>query len=124
MTPDLLGDSVGLQLLPVKDRDGEVVGEIWLARDKDGTFMGRTPFINNFQERITDEERDDLMWAALAEEWDEIDRFHPEALPWYCRQCACNYAEKAWKIFPRFDEDHLDSYRGWCPEGHERMIAD
>jgi hypothetical protein len=124
MMPDLVGDSVGLQLLPVIDGDRQVVGDIWVAKDRDGPFMGRSRFINSFQKRLTEDEAEDVMWAALAEEWADIDRIDGEALPWYCRECGCNYAEEAWKIFPRFEEEHLDSYRGRCPEGHERMIAD
>lgn len=123
--PDITGKSAGLQLFPVGDAHREVVGEVWFARDEQGPFMGRTPFINNFLERLTLEEAENLAWAAMLEDWADVDRFHPEALPWYCRECGCNYAQSSWRITERFDEDGwLDSYRGHCPEGHERMIAD
>ena len=110
------------------DREGAAIADVWLAYDPEiGLHMGRTDFINSFFEKVSVSDALRLARAARAHAWAEIDAFHPEALPWYCRSCGCNYAESQWKVQIRFDEDDpgwVDSYRGWCPQGHERMIAD
>lgn len=114
-----------LQLFPVLDAAGEEVGEVWFAWKQGQWHVGRTPFINSFEERLRYDECGKLAVAAVDKDWATLDAFHPELLPWFCRQCGCNYEEPAWCISERFEEDGwLDSYRGRCPEGHERMIAD
>jgi hypothetical protein len=123
MAPSQTGRLLGLFTVP--DAEGNAVGEVWITCGDDGHYLGRTDFINNFNERIARDRVASLMFAAERQDWAEIDRFHPEALPWFCRRCKCNYPSTAWRITPRFDDDgFLDSYRGRCPEGHERMIAD
>lgn len=121
--------SRSVRLFPVLDHAGAQVAEVWFAW-KDGAWhMGRSVFINSFEERIRYDDCGRLSLAAEERDWATLDAFHPEALPWFCRTCECNYPEKSWHVFERSDDDEdgfvwLDSHRGKCPHGHERMIAD
>ena len=113
---------------PILDRNGRAVAEI-IVTDGNGTFtLERTTFINSFKTEVAHADADRLRAAAEREDWATIDAFDPEMLPWYCRSCACNYASDEWSVWARFDDDEgfhwLDSYRGLCPNGHQRMIAD
>jgi hypothetical protein len=116
---------IGLRLFPVVDPAGECVAEVWFVWKDGMPHLGRTPFINNFEEPLRHDVYGLVGQAVYEKNWAVLDAFHPEALPWYCRNCKQIYAESAWKIFEKFEDDGWrDSYRGFCPEGHERMIAD
>lgn len=111
--------------VPVRDAAGAAVAEV-VIRDVSGRhFVERTTFINSFSQEVSATEASAIRELALGNDWAALNDYDPEFLPWFCRACARNYPEHQWKVFPQFDEDHwLDSYRGICPYGHERMIAD
>ena len=116
---------IGLRLFPVVDAQGECVAEVWFVWKNGLPHLGRTRFINDFEETLRHDVCGVLALAASEKDWATLDAFHPEALPWYCRTCRQIYPESAWKIWEQFEDDGwLDSFRGLCPRGHERMIAD
>jgi hypothetical protein len=53
---------------------------------------------------------------------------NPELAPFWCPECAASYCEDHWRREMVFDDDPLpawlDSIRGECPYGHERMVED
>jgi hypothetical protein len=111
---------------PVLAPDLTPVGEV-LIEHRDGRYsVSRSRFVNEFNRELTEAQADRVRVSALAHNWDALHAFDAELLPWYCPSCRRNYAESQWEVFPRFDsEGHwLDSYRGRCPNRHERMIAD
>lgn len=124
-TPYSLTQRTNLRLYPVLDAGGQSIAEVWFAWKEGSWRVGRTQFINIFEERLTPDECGRLTVAAEDQDWATLDAFHPEMLPWFCSKCGCNYAQRAWQTSPQFDDDGWpDSYRGVCPQGHERMIAD
>lgn len=44
--------------------------------------------------------------------------------PFYCPTCARVYCIKHWTVVPEYDGDFFDQSRGYCPEGHRRLIED
>ena len=51
----------------------------------------------------------------------------PELAPFWCPQCGQSYCGAHWQTELVWDEDlpdWLDSIRGRCPAGHERMLDD
>ena len=110
---------------PVRDVEGESVAEVFV-REQDGRyFIERTTFINSFSKEVSQAAALGIRLSALNGDWKALNSLDPEFLPWYCPDCGQNYAEKRWQVHPRYDEDQwLDSYRGVCPKGHERMLAD
>jgi hypothetical protein len=113
--------------LPIEDPSGTRIASITLEREGDRVTVERSTFINAFGMEVDLPTAERLATAATRQNWAELDRFHPEFLPWYCRQCEQNYAAGEWLVVPVFDDDApwwLDCYRGRCPQGHSRMIAD
>lgn len=52
----------------------------------------------------------------------EID---PESAPFYCPKCEACYCSEHWAYWDVIEEDGwLDSTRGTCVQGHERMLSD
>ena len=51
-----------------------------------------------------------------------------ELAPFWCPECEAVYCGEHWTHWMEFDHDILpawmDSIRGICPEGHERMLED
>lgn len=50
-----------------------------------------------------------------------------EYTPTYCPTCDATYCTAHWRTWLEFDKDEpswMDSIRGTCPKGHERMIQD
>lgn len=51
-----------------------------------------------------------------------------ELVPFWCPQCAASYCGEHWRTEMVFEHDPLpawlDSIRGECPYGHERMLED
>ncbi len=110
---------------PVLTEDNEIIAEFTISDDCGKLAVVCTPFINEFAMELTPEQASFISTKLQNRDWEGLDKFHPEILPWYCRLCNKNYPEAVWRVFPRFEEDGwLDSYRGQCPYGHERMIAD
>jgi len=112
---------------PILDAKGNKIATIWVTNRNGMLTLERSTFINEFSRVISVPESVQVEQAAAIGDWAALDSFDPELMPWYCRTCKCNFAEKAWHTWPKFDEDDpawLDSYRGRCPNGHERMIAD
>ena len=51
----------------------------------------------------------------------------PELVPCYCPDCGFSYCGDHWETWLAYDDDiphWIDSIRGRCPEGHERMLED
>lgn len=111
---------------PVLDNLGRQIAEILLGEVKGVFTLERTTFINSFKVEISAADAERLGTAAARRDWAALNAFHPEMLPWYCPKCGCNYAEDSWKVWAQLDpnDDWLDSYRGVCPHGHQRMVAD
>ena len=112
----------------VTDRENREVAEI-IFRDEDGLLsVERSAFINSFRMSIDRARMEMLIAAASRKDWASLNAFDPEFLPWFCPKCGCNFAADAWSVRAVFDdtpgEHWLDSYRGVCPNGHERMVAD
>lgn len=114
------------QRFSIVDAADVIVGEIVIFTDGDKSRISRTDFINSFSTEISAQRAADLAKAAQRRDWALLNSFDPEFLPWYCPKCGVIYASDQWKVWAKFDEgEHwLDSYRGACPQGHERMIAD
>jgi hypothetical protein len=113
---------------PVFDHQDREIAEVILG-EVEGVFtLERTPFINSFKLAISPADAKRLSAAAANRDWATLNAFNPELLPWYCPKCGCNYAGDSWKVWAKFDDDPdchwFDSYRGVCPRGHERMVAD
>ena len=51
-----------------------------------------------------------------------------ELAPFWCPECEAVYCGEHWRSWMEFEDDPwpawLDSIRGVCPEGHERMLED
>jgi hypothetical protein len=50
-----------------------------------------------------------------------------EHVPTWCPVCGVTYCGDHWRTWLKFDDDEpswMDSVRGTCPHGHERMIED
>lgn len=110
---------------PILDVEGNPIAEV-IVREQGGRyFVERTTFINAFVKEIKYITAIDLRDALLSHDWKVLDALDLEFLPWYCRQCDQNYAQSMWRISVQIvDDGWVDSYRGFCPCGHERMIAD
>lgn len=57
----------------------------------------------------------------------ELHAIDLEFAPFFCPVCAESYCGDCWTCFEVFDDDFpgwLDSVRGRCPAGHERMLMD
>ena len=112
--------------IPILDANAMPIAEITI-RELDGRhFIERTKFINSFCHEVDEATMIKLRELALNKNWNALNSLDPEFLPWYCTKCEQNYAENKWRVYPVYeDDDHwLDSYRGSCPKGHNRMMAD
>ena len=110
---------------PILDAEGNPIAEV-IVREHDGRhIVERTTFISSFSREIPQATAIGIRVALLSQDWKTLDAFDPEFLPWYCRRCEQNYHASQWKTSARIEDDGwVDSYRGRCPRGHERMLAD
>jgi hypothetical protein len=120
--------SRSIRIFPVLRRDEGQIGEVSFAW-KDGAWhLGRSAFIIDFEERLSNDDCGRLSLAAEERDWATLDAFHALALPWYCRTCGHNYAEESWRVAGRGigSDDGAVRLHGTvaiCPDGHERAIA-
>jgi hypothetical protein len=115
------------RLFYVVDGDGLEFAAITIEQIGGEWWVERSPFINTWRVKMGDEQVELIVDAVEKEDWVTLDKVDPEFLPWYCRECGCNYAADKWNTWRKYDDDDgswLDSIRGRCPKGHERMIAD
>jgi hypothetical protein len=84
----------------------------------EGDELRRVSFTSALTQRATDTVRRALADAAA------LHRLDPELVPSYCPVCQANYCGEHWRRWVVFENDHLDSIRGTCPNGHERMLED
>ncbi len=112
--------------VPVLDIEGLSIAEITVREVNGRYYIERTLFINSFSREVDQLTATRIRKSALSNDWKTLHSFHAEFLPWYCPICDQNYAESQWQVRTIFEgEDNwLDSFRGICPRGHERMIAD
>ena len=66
--------------------------------------------------------------AALPEDPAGLFAVDFELAPFWCPECEAVYCGEHWRSWMEFEHDPLpawlDSIRGICPEGHERMLED
>lgn len=112
--------------IPIIDNDGQSIAIICIRETKGRHVIERSRFINSFSRVVDEATAFKMREFALSKNWKAFNNFDPEILPWYCPKCEQNYAESKWRVRPIFEGEDLwlDSHRGRCPQGHERMIAD
>lgn len=68
-------------------------------------------------------------WTApLPEDPAQLHALDFELAPFWCPDCRAVYCGEHWRTWMEFEHDELpgwlDSIRGTCPHGHERMLED
>ncbi len=110
---------------PVLDAEVNSIADVIILEQDGRYFVERTTFINSFSKETERDKASALREALLSQNWKFLDAFDPEFLPWYCRECEQNYHQDQWVQSVALEEDGwVDSIRGRCPKGHERMLAD
>ena len=66
--------------------------------------------------------------APLPDDPAELYALDFELAPFWCPDCSATYCGDHWRSWMEFEHDPLpawlDSIRGTCPHGHERMLED
>ena len=65
---------------------------------------------------------------ALPEDPAQLFALDFELAPFWCPECGAVYCGEHWRTWMVFEDDPIpgwmDSVRGVCPRGHERMLED
>lgn len=99
-----------------------------LQRTDTGFEAVRRSFVGTMTRRVTPAEAEAIR-TALADETSAplLYAIDPELVPCWCPGCGRSYCGAHWRIETVWDADMpdwLDSIRGRCPAGHERMLDD
>jgi len=106
---------------------GQMAGLVQLF-NKPPYEIVRSGLLRNLQAAVTELDYARAFSAIASGDVREIYSYDFELAPFFCPPCGKVYCASHWNIRNVFDNDDgyisLDSVRGTCPHGHERMLQD
>lgn len=106
---------------------GEVANLVQMFVSDTNIKFIRSGFLGKGEYNRTPEVLGRASVAILSGSARAVHAFELELLPGYCPTCDAIYCADHWDHWVRFDDEEpgwVDSIRGRCPGGHERMLED
>jgi hypothetical protein len=101
---------------------------VGLYEHDDGGEIIRDSFTSPLTLRVGTEDCERIRSAIRAGDIQTLHEFYLEVASFYCPDCGTCYCGDHWVRWSAFDDeegfDWLDSIRGLCPRGHQRMLED
>jgi hypothetical protein len=106
---------------------GKEAGHIQLLGNASNAEVRRSSFTSEMTAAVPTQNLEKVQCAISEHDAAALFALDLEFVPFYCPQCNANYCGDHWDHWLVFDDDMpswLDSIRGICPQGHERMLED
>lgn len=106
---------------------GSVANLVQIFTSENNIKIMRFGFLGKVEFNRSPDELAKLSSAILSGDPKAVYDYDLEFVPCYCPTCDAVYCKDHWHHWVKFDEVEpwwFDSFRGRCPNGHERMLQD